>query len=183
MPHEIHGLPVHPLAVHGAVVLVPLAALLAILFVVPRTRRWAALPMALVSVAGFVAVYVAKVTGHNLENTLIKLGGGQAWLDSPIGKAVGVHAGRASTLVRMMLVFAVIAVVVYLLWLAPSWIADRVKFTGVVEYVACAVLIVGAAAVGIQCYRVGESGSKAVWNPDGTTDYSSSSVLVGQLNP
>ena len=50
IPQEFHGLPVHPLAVHAPVVLIPLALLLVVLFVIPRTRAWAAIPMVVVSV-------------------------------------------------------------------------------------------------------------------------------------
>lgn len=172
IPDEFHHLPVHPLAVHGAVVLVPLATLLAILFVIPRTRRWVALPMAAVTVAAFLSVLVAKLSGSNLKNALEKLGGGKQWEEGPVGKAVKEHEGLANTLFLFMIVFTIIAVVVYVLYRQ----ADR--FSGAVEYAACAVLVVGALVVAFQTYRVGEAGSKAVWNPDGNTDYSSVAPLV-----
>ncbi len=173
IPHEIHGLPVHPLAVHAVVVLVPLAALLAILFVIPRSRAWSALPMALVSVAALISVYVARASGFNFKRHFVTLvGGAAAWNSSALGKAVHTHEGRANVLFYLMIVFAIIAVAVYVLWRR----ADR--FTGPVEYVACAVLVVGALVVGFQCYLVGDSGAKAVWNPDGNTDYSSVAPLV-----
>ena len=35
---EFNGLPLHPLAVHAVVALIPLSALLGVLFAVPRTR-------------------------------------------------------------------------------------------------------------------------------------------------
>ena len=50
----VNGLPVHPLVVHAVVVLVPLTALIAVLFLVPRFRRslrWPMVVLALVSLA------------------------------------------------------------------------------------------------------------------------------------
>lgn len=172
IPDEFHDLPVHPLAVHGAVVLIPLATALAILFVIPRTRGWAALPMAVVTVAAFLSVLVSKLSGENLEAALEELGGGKQWEEGPVGQAVKEHQDLANTLFVLMIVFALIAVAVYVLYRQ----ADR--FTGAVEYAACAVLVVGALVVAFQTYRVGEAGSKAVWNPDGNTDFSSVAPVV-----
>lgn len=169
---QIQDLPLHPLAVHAAVILVPLATLMAILFVIPRTRSWAALPMAAGSVAALVAVFVARQSGISLKQTLQKLGGGQQWSNGPVGKAVAIHQGRANVLMVMMIFFAVIAVAVYFLWRRPD------RFTGTLQYVACAVLVVGAVAVGFQTYRVGDAGSRALWNPDGNLDYGSASTVT-----
>lgn len=172
IPHQIHGLPVHPLAVHGAVVLVPLATLLAILFVIPRTRNWAALAMPIVSVGALVAVWVARETGFNFKNHLVALSGGQVQFNnSVLGKAIDNHESKANVLFYMMIGFAIIAVVVYVLWRRPG------KFTGAVEYAACTVLVVAALVVAFQTYRVGEAGSKAVYNPDGSQNFSSSAVV------
>ena len=60
-------MPLHPLVVHAAVVFVPLAALAAILFVVPKWRwlvRWPALVLA---VGGAAAVQIAVMTARDLE--------------------------------------------------------------------------------------------------------------------
>lgn len=165
MPAEFHGLPTHALVIHAAVVLVPLAALLALLFVIPPTRRWAGFPMALVSVAAAVAVYVAKITGQDLKSTLAAQGGGAAWLNGPVGRAVQHHEDLANVLLYLVIAFAVVAVATYLRW------RISVPFTGILQVVACLVLLVGAAVVLVQVYRVGEAGAKAVWNPTGTVQY------------
>lgn len=65
---ELFGLPAHPLVVHAAVVLLPLAALLTVICAaVPRARRWyapVAVGLALVAV---VAVGLAQGSGEALE--------------------------------------------------------------------------------------------------------------------
>jgi hypothetical protein len=173
IPDEFHGLPVHPLAVHAPVVLIPLATLLAILFVIPRTRAWAAIPMAVVSVGAFLSVWVARASGFNYRSHLVELSGGNdAFEKSVLGKAVDTHEGRANVLFYLMIVFAVIAVVVYFLY------RDTDRFVGVVEYAACGVLVVAALVVAVQTARVGEAGAKAVFNPDGSQDFSSSAPYV-----
>jgi divalent metal cation (Fe/Co/Zn/Cd) transporter len=175
IPEQFHGLPVHPLAVHAAVVFVPLATLLAILFVIPRTRAWAAIPMALVSVAALVSVYVARASGFNFKTHLSEVSGGaSAFNSSVLGQAILTHQGRANVLFYMMIVFAVIAVAVYFLY------RDVDRFVGPVQYVACGVLVVAALVVAFQTYRVGESGSKAVYNPDGNQSFTTT-ARIGQL--
>ena len=57
----INGIPLHPLVVHAAVVLVPLAALLAIAYAVLPSRRWQ---------TRTPAVVVALVAGDNLKARL-----------------------------------------------------------------------------------------------------------------
>lgn len=171
--YEIQGLPLHPLTVHAAVILVPLAALLALLFVVPRMRGWAGLPMAVVSIAAVLSLIVAKLSGGSLKNTLERLGGGKQWESSPIGKLVLEHQSRANVLLVLMIAFAAVAVVAYFLSRRPD------RFTGATQLVVCALLVVGAVAVAVQVYRVGDAGSRAVWNPGGNVDYGSMAVTVG----
>jgi len=71
MPDTIGGLPLHPLVVHAAVVLLPLCALgLIILVFVPKWRRtygWLVVGGLAVSV---VFAWVAKETGENLANVV-----------------------------------------------------------------------------------------------------------------
>ena len=150
IPDKFHDLPVHALAVHGAVVLVPLSALLAVLFVIPRTRGWAALPLPIVAVAALLNVFVARTSGFNLRDDL-------AAVNPQINELISDHEQKGNWLFYLMIVFAIIAVVVYVLYRRGD------SFTGTLEYVACAALIVGAVVVAFQTYRVGEAGAKAVW--------------------
>jgi predicted membrane protein DUF2231 len=155
MFHEIGGLPVHPLAVHAAVVSVPLAALLGILFAIPRTRAWARVPLALVSVGAAGAVFVARQSGKDLEKTLGLTGG-----NSAVVALVRTHAGRANVLMVMAVIFAVLAVAAFFVSRDPR------RFQGTLAAVVCAVVVVASVAIAFQCYRVGDSGARAVW---GTT--------------
>ena len=62
------NLPLHPLFVHGAVVFIPLAALVAMAFVLRADWRWALRwPTLLINAAGFVALDAAH---HQHDRTL-----------------------------------------------------------------------------------------------------------------
>ncbi len=153
---EIDGLPLHPLVVHAAVVLIPLAALLGVLFAVPRTRAWARLPLVLVALAAAGSTYLAKLSGESLEDVL-ELGGETAAL-------IEEHESRANVLLILVLVFAVVA--------GAAFVVTRTSTANspVVLTVAAA-LVIGAVAVGVQVYRVGDIGSRAVWNPTGDRSF------------
>ncbi len=61
------NLPLHPLFVHGAVVFIPLAALVAMAFVLRADWRWALRwPTLLINAAGFVALWTTRATGEQL---------------------------------------------------------------------------------------------------------------------
>jgi uncharacterized membrane protein len=154
---EIDGLPLHPLVVHTAVVLVPLAMLLGVLFAVPRMRAWARMPLLLVTLAATASTYVAKLSGENFKEVL-QLGG-------PAGALIEEHEARANLLLILVLGFAMVA--------AAAFVVTRTSTANSpVVLAVAAVLVMGAVAVGVQVYRVGDIGSRAVWNPTGDTDFS-----------
>lgn len=160
MVNQFNGLPTHVLAVHAAVVLVPLAALLGILFAVPRTRAWSRLPLVLASGTAVVAVFVAKQTGQAFQKVLN--------LPSPTSELVQVHAQRAQVLLLAMLGYTLLA--------ALAFVVSRTPTSSSLLVTAVSVLMVLAAAgVAYQTYRVGDVGARAVWNPTGQADYGSSS--------
>lgn len=67
----IAGLPAHPLVVHAAVVLVPLAAVFHVATGWrPTWRRVYALPAAAVGIAGAVFAWLAKASGEPLEDSV-----------------------------------------------------------------------------------------------------------------
>lgn len=157
---EFNGLPLHPLAVHAAVVLVPLAALMGVLFAVPRTRAWSRLPLLATSIGAVVAVFVARQSGKAFEKTL--------HLQGDANDLIQEHKHRANLLLIVVIVFAVIAIAAYVLTRV-----DNVSAT--VTNVLAVLLVIGAIGVAFQTYRVGDIGSRAVWNPSGQVDYGSDS--------
>jgi uncharacterized membrane protein YoaK (UPF0700 family) len=161
---EIGDLPVHALAVHLTVVAIPLAALLAVLFVIPRTHNWAKIPLPLVSIGALISVFVSRKSGQALEDNLLS----KDALSAPAKDWLVIHYNRAYDLWLIMIAFTIVAVVAYVL----SRNADRYK--GPLALGMSALLIIGAGAMAFQVYRVGDAGAHAVWNPDGTQDYSGS---------
>ena len=180
-PDTVNDLPFHALSVHATVVLVPLAALLGVLFAVPRLRRWALLPLALVALAAAGSVWGSVQSGEALEEA----GGiGAAGLGGPVAELVERHEDLAKQLQWLVWGYAVVAVVAVVLARRSASLeetggerSDRgagsgaAHRSGLVVTALSAVLVLGAVAVGVQTYRVGDAGSKAVWNPTGTVDY------------
>lgn len=155
---EFNGLPTHALALHAAVVLVPLAATLGVLFAVPRTRAWSRVPLLLLSLGAVAAVYVAKESGERFEKVLN--------LEGPTHDLVEEHAEHADLLFLLVIGYAVVAVAAFL-------VTRRSIGTNLPTAVVSAVLVVGALIIAFQTYRVGDVGARAVWNPTGDADFSS----------
>jgi uncharacterized membrane protein len=145
----INGLPVHPLVVHAAVVLIPLSMLGTVLIAVKRSWRkslgWWVVAL---TAAATVSAWVAKESGEALA------------------KRVGepeVHASLGDTLPLIMVVMYVCTTALV--------VADRLTDRGdqaerkrsplvVVLGVVAVVVALGAT---FQTYRVGDSGAVAVW--------------------
>ncbi|CAA9305024.1 MAG: hypothetical protein AVDCRST_MAG61-1274 [uncultured Friedmanniella sp.] len=164
---SIGDLPLHPLAIHAAVLGVPVTLLLALLFAYPRTRNWARWPLALAGLGSLGAVFVAKESGEalmtNLEATE-RLGGEALVL-------VGRHSDLATVLFYLTIGLAVLAVVSALVVGRVGGTAEHRGSRGR-DTVLLALLVVVAAVAAFWVYRVGDLGAKAVWNPTGTQDYS-----------
>jgi uncharacterized membrane protein len=145
----VNGLPVHPLVVHAAVVLVPLTALgLLVMALWPRFSRslgW------LVALGGLVAAgsaAVAKVSGEALAERV-----GEPGFD---------HADLGEV---MPILAAGLLVVVVLLWLVDRSAPAEGRAPRRALRIAVAVLA-GLVAVAnlVWIYRVGDSGAKSVWS-------------------
>ncbi len=158
MFNEINGLPTHALALHAAVVLVPLGAVLGVLFAVPRTRSWSRAPLLLVSVGAVVAVYVARETGERLQEALS--------LQGPTQDLIEQHSERADVLFIATIGYAVLAGAAFVLTRHSA--RSNLNTT-----VVSVLLVIAAAGVAFQTYRVGDVGARAVWNPTGEVDYGS----------
>lgn len=148
---EINGLPVHVLVVHAVVALVPLAALLTLLSAVwPAARRRLGVVTPLVAALAVGATFVAKEAGEWLQARV------------PNTPLIAAHVELGDT----MFLFAIgLFVAALLAWGIPTALAKRsgrppAPWIGVVLAIVSVVL---AGAAVFQVYRVGESGSKAVW--------------------
>ena len=148
--YDVNGLPLHVLLVHFMVVGVPLAALLTVLSAVwPAARRRLGIITPLVALGVLILTPVAVEAGEWLAARLHP---------TPL---ITAHMDLGSTMIWFSSALFVAAL---LAWGVPTMMARRSggapPWVGVV--VAIVALVVAGAAV-FQVYRVGDSGSKAVW--------------------
>lgn len=156
----IDGIPLHPLVVHAVVVLLPLAALGAVVIAVRRSwRRSFGIPVLLLALAGVAAVPMATTTGTQLYAAL----GAQ----NPL---VEIHMQRASWLLPVALAFLVLlggavlteqAIVRAEVGAHAAPAATATRYRLAVGLSALAALI-GLVLVAIVVW-VGHAGSTAVW--------------------
>jgi uncharacterized membrane protein len=144
----INGIPVHPLVVHAAVVLVPLTALGLIAMAI--WPRFSAKYGWLVVASGFIATvssFAAKESGEVLEERV-----GEPGFD---------HAELGDL---MPILAAVLLVAVLILWLidrsAPAEGAAPRRGLRIVVAVAGVLIALGNL---VWVFRVGDSGAKSVW--------------------
>jgi len=155
------GLPIHALVVHAAVILAPLAALLGILFVRPAWRMALRWPLVIGAALATATVFVARQSGEVLKDSL-----GDQLKDNTAGEIVERHQDLAGYLWIWLLVFLGVCVIAALV--LPR--LNNPLAGGAVAIIVAAVAVVVIVLVGV----TGHQGSKAVWNPEGTVDYSGS---------
>lgn len=158
---QVSGLPVHVLVIHVVVVFVPLSVLVALGYaLVPRWRwllRW---PLVVGSAASLGAAFVAQRSGYNFIG---RLGGG-----TPAAQA---HEDQGQLLGWVLLGFFVVSVAAAFAVHgpgAPSWRGEvgrrsTVSVARPIQIVVAVLLIVAAVAAGVQVFRTGDSGARAVW--------------------
>jgi hypothetical protein len=157
---KIGDLPLHPLVVHAAVIGIPLAALLALLFAFPKTREWARWPLAITVVGATAVTFVARESGLGLEAALgIKPG-------NPVGDLIVQHSLLANQLFYITIGFAVIGLLnVFLVSKRTSEGEGAAKQSAILR-IGLPILLVAVAVVAlIWIVRVGDLGARAVWNP------------------
>jgi|SRR5262245_39500142 len=183
MPKEINGLPFHALVVHAVVVLVPLTALVAVLFLVPRFRRSLRWPMVVLALVALASTFVARQSGLNLKEVIVPpTPAGSP--PNPLVDVIDRHQHLANQLWYLVIVFVIVVLIAaYVLrpddemGPFPGRLGDHDDEEGattldtVIRAVVAALVVVGAVAVVVQTVRTGEQGSKAVWNPTGDVDY------------
>lgn len=146
---EINGLPLHVLALHGAVVLGPLSALIALAYaVLPRYRdrlRWVALVAVLIGVG---SIWVAYLSGQNFFES--------SRFDNFRGEAlekIETHQGYAETLRLMASGFGIVTIL-------ATWLHDR---AGATRTLLSVLVVVGAVLTLIWTILTGDAGAQAVW--------------------
>ncbi len=144
---QVFGLPLHPLAVHAPVVLLPLTALIAIaLAVVPRwSVRFGGLT-ALIALVAAGSAFLAKESGEALQEAL------------KYGDQDHFELGDTLPLFGVGLFVAVTA----LWWLDRSVPGQRGR--GVGTKTVAVVTVIAAVLVLVWTVRVGHSGAELVWD-------------------
>jgi uncharacterized membrane protein len=154
---QFHGLPVHALVLHAAVVLVPLLALGAIAFaVVPRWRPRIGWALAALSVITPITCIVTKESGEKLYARVV----GQGMR----GKALEIlndHMEYGSRTVWWVLGLSVVSLVMVLL----NWRAGSLPM--IASVAGSVVMVVLSVIAGYYVYRTGDTGATVVWNPEG----------------
>jgi uncharacterized membrane protein len=152
---EFKGLPLHPLVVHAAVVLIPLLVLGAVAYaVVPRFRSrigWAVVALA---VAAPLAALFAKLSGDAFRQRLID--------KNNIGGQVLDRVNDHRSLGNITLWFTIALAVITLLFVfVTSRRAPAIPRWGIV---VVGVVVIGlAAASGYYVFWTGDFGARAVW--------------------
>ncbi|WP_156757273.1 DUF2231 domain-containing protein [Actinokineospora pegani] len=149
----VDGLPVHALVVHAVVVLIPLAALGAVVIAVwpAARRRYGWLVVGFAGVA-MLLTPVASVSGFALQERL------------PENELIQAHEALGKQLI-FFVVPLFLAVLVLMIAHQAGVRTERPKSWAKPVLVVFAVLsVIAGGAAGVQVYRVGDAGSRAVWD-------------------
>jgi hypothetical protein len=147
----LFGLPAHPLVVHAAVVLLPIAAIaLVVVAAIPRARRVYGPIVLGVAIAATIAVGLAQQSGESLEGDVQKT------------ELVEEHTEQGET----VLPWAIAVTVVSALVAAEPY--TRKRLDSLSPRVVTAVLVGASLIVGVGAtwtvIDVGHSGATSVWN-------------------
>lgn len=151
---ELFGLPAHPLVVHAAVVLLPLAAVTTLVCAaVPRARRAYALVALGLALAAVVAVGLAQGSGEDLEDRVDETA------------LVEEHTGQGEQVLPWAIAVAVAAAAVAAI---PVVMRRRPTLsTRAVTAVVVTVSLVAGVGATWTIIDVGHSGAKATWDAVG----------------
>lgn len=160
MPETILGLPAHPLVVHAAVILVPLAVVaFAALCWQAEWRKRYLFPVTLFAIAGGVSALVAKQTGGPLQRSI-----GDAARAAGQNSRLGEHPQQGDAAFVWAFLFMVAVVAYWAInrwgsrWNVPAW-APKAGYFAVLVPAAIALLTMMVA---------GHSGATLVWKDLGT---------------
>jgi hypothetical protein len=152
---ELNGIPLHPLVVHAAVVLVPMAALASVAMVVPKWRWLARWPALVLAVAAALAVQAATLSGVDLHHS--------SGIDTALIRS---HEEWGVRLRLATWVFAVTTALAF--WALPHVTRlvgdrDRAGRVAVLEKPLMVLLPVLAVVVLVLVFVTGEAGARSVW--------------------
>lgn len=154
---EIGGLPLHPLVIHGPVVLVPLAVLSVIAFaLMPQYRYLSRWPTAILAVVAVGAVWAARITGNMLVD------------DRPeLGQLVETHQSRGNLLSLTILLFAALTLLGVWALGGPTGLISgrgaRESQVAALDKALPVVLVIVALVILVQVILTGDAGARAVW--------------------
>ena len=142
---EINGLPLHALVVHAAVVFGPLSALAGLVYAVPRWRDKARWPLVVSVLIAVGAIWVAYLSGEQVEEAN-EYGG-------PLEALLKTHEERAEMLRLLMSGYAVAA-------LLAAWQHAR---TGAVRVLLTGLVVVLAVLAAVWTVLTGDAGAQIAW--------------------
>ncbi|WP_020110030.1 DUF2231 domain-containing protein [Nocardia sp. 348MFTsu5.1] len=153
---SINGLPLHPLLVHFVVVLLPLAAICAVLSVVwPTARRKLGVITPILALVALVLVPLTTSAGESLEQKV------------PPNALVENHAelgDQALIWAAPLFVFAAIWWALHHKWTESRLDGLDARARSGVTVLTGLVLLIFALGSMVMVYRIGESGAQAVWH-------------------
>ncbi|MBV9822656.1 MAG: hypothetical protein JO144_10495 [Actinobacteria bacterium] len=154
MPNTVNGVPAHVLLVHAVVVLLPLAALLAVLGAVwPAARRRLGILTPLTALVSVLFIPLTTNAGEWLQEHV------------PNSELVRRHVRLGDGLLVWPGLLFVLSAALWLAdvapgrgWRLPAAVVSRASRV-VGSVLLCAVAVVAV----VQVYRIGDSGAKAAW--------------------
>ena len=151
---QIHGLPVHALVLHAAVIFVPLLALGAIVYaLVARWRSKIGWAVAGLAVVAPISTLIAKLSGTELYNRLLAQGlkgRGKEILDD--------HMSFGTTTWWLSLALGLVSLAMVGLTLRRGTTAPKA-----LQWVLGAAMVVLGVLSGYYVFRTGDAGATAVW--------------------
>jgi len=155
MPNTVNGVPIHVLLVHAVVVLLPLAALLAILGAVwPAARRRLGIVTPITALASVLFIPLTTSAGEWLQEHV------------PDSELVRRHVQLGDGLLVWAGLLFVLTTALWLTDTAPDrgWRLPAAAVSRATRVVGSVLLCAVAVVAVVQVYRIGDSGAKAAWD-------------------
>jgi hypothetical protein len=155
---SVTGIPAHPLFIHAAVVLVPLLALVAVLYGVwPASRRHIRWPLVAFAVTAPVSVFFAKESGESFSTN-------KAFQSPQMKALITEHEGYADKLFWVILGLGVLSLVMAFMIPAGREGTAKINAPAAAHYAAAGLSVILAAASAFYVYKTGDTGAHMVWS-------------------